>query len=133
MEPKYNDKGISPELITELLNQIKMLQGIKDNNQDTIITFYIHTICNKLLIKTNRRIFIPDMKYLVIDLVTEKLDIIKAESTDELQTIQSMSEYDRSVSFGVPEAVKNKLNLIAEKQIDEQTQLINRFKLLYRT
>ena len=44
-----------------------------------------------------------------------------------------MSEYDRTVNFGASSILANRLNLIAQKQLDENDMLINKFKLLYRT
>ena len=47
-----------------------------------------------------------------------------------------MSEAGRSVTFGatqVSTVLANNLNLIAQKQLEENEKLINKFKLLYKT
>ena len=129
MDEKKN--GITPELITDILQNVKIMEGITDEKQDQLLTLYINMICNNILIKTNRRIFVPELKYVVINLVKDKYDTLQKDT--ELQSIQSMSEYDRSVTFGVSEPIKYKLNLIAERQLDENEKLINKYKLLYRT
>ena len=96
-----------------------------------LLTFYITAICNNILIRTNRRMFPEQLKYVVVDLVKNKFD---SNNTNNIQSsIQSMSEAGRSVNFGVSGVVANKLNLIAQKQLDENEILINRFRLLYRT
>ena len=97
-----------------------------------LLTLYIKMICNNILIKTNRRMFPPDLKYVVVNLTKDKFDS-NNKSDPELQIIKSMSEYDRSVNFGTSDTLQTRLNLIAQKQLDENEQLINRFKLLYRT
>lgn len=126
-----NKNGITPELISDILQNVKILSGITDNSKDQLLTVYINMICNNILIKTNRRVFVPELKYVVINLVKDKYDTIQTDA--DLQSVQSMSEYDRSVTFGVSEPIKYKLNLIAEKQLDENENLINKYKLLYRT
>ena len=97
-----------------------------------LLTLYIKIICNNILIRTNRRIFPEKLKYTVIDLVKDKFDSNNTNSED-IQSIQSMSEAGRSVNFGVSSVISNKLNLIAQKQLDENEILINRFRLLYKT
>ena len=46
-----------------------MSQGLTDTSKDNINIMYINQICHKILIKTNRRIFVPKLKYVVTDLV----------------------------------------------------------------
>lgn len=126
-----NDRGITPELITDILNNIKLLRGITDSSKDALITLYIKAVCTNILIKTNRRMFVPDLKYVVMDLVMDVYDSLI--NNQELGSIKSMSEYDRTVTFGIEEHLKYKLDLIAKKQLDDNEKLINRYKLLYRT
>lgn len=126
-----NDRGITPELITDILNNVKISKGIADTSKDSLLILYIKAICTNILIKTNRRMFVPDLKYIVIDLVMDKYDSLIANA--ELTSIQSMSEYDRTVTFGVSGPLQYKLNLIANKQLDDNEKLINRFRLLYKT
>lgn len=142
-----NDGGISTTLINEILETICTLnnisepeEGIADyeklhkeyENQVDIITLYIKAICTNILIKTNRRIFVPELKYVVIDLVNDKLNSTD-KSIQDLQSIQSMSEAGRSVNFGVSGVLQTKLNLIVQKQLNENETLINRYKLLYKS
>ena len=126
-----DDKGITSELITDILNNIKLLLGINDSKKDSLLILYIKAVCTNILIKTNRRKFIPELKYVVMDLVMDKYDSFIDDT--ELGSIKSMSEYDRTVTFGIEEHLKYKLDLIAKKQLDENEQLIKRYKLLYRT
>ena len=97
-----------------------------------LLTLYIRMICENILIKTNRRIFPEPLKNVVINLVKDKFDSNNTNNP-ELNSIKSMSEYDRTVSFGASSTLETRLNLIAQKQLDENEQLINKFKLLYRT
>ena len=126
-----NDRGITPDLITDILTNIKLLLGIQDSSKDSLIILYIKAVCTNILIKTNRRMFIPDLKYVVMDLVMDKYDSLI--DNEELGSIKSMSEYDRTVTFGIEEHLKYKLDLIAKKQLEENERLINRYKLLYRS
>ena len=124
--------GITAELIDDILKNIKLVCDISDNTQDTLLILYIKALCTNILIKTNRRVFVPEMKYLVIDLVIDKYNSKNAEGNSDLQSIQSMSEAGRSVNFGVSSVIANRLNLLAEKQLQDNDNLINKFKLLYK-
>lgn len=139
---KNYDDGISIELIRDILNEVKMSQGLTDTSKDNIIIMYINQICHKILIKTNRRIFVPKLKYVVTDLVNNAyimyLNNLKGinDINNSSNSIQSMSEAGRSVSFGATNIsgdLANKLNLLAQKQLEENELLINKFKLLYKT
>ena len=164
MEPENNDRGITEELIKEILDNVCLILDIKEpvepilpenptteqqtaydkakaeydkekeeyDNIIALLTLYIKMICSNILIKTNRRMFPPDLKYVVINLVKDKFDS-NNKSDPELQIIKSMSEYDRSVNFGVADTLQTRLNLIAERQLNENESLINKFKLLYKT
>ena len=127
-----NDKGITPELINDIVKNVKLILNITDSEKDTILVLYTNMICNYILIKTNRRIFPPELKYLAINLIKDKFDSNNSDNP-ELQTITSMSEYDRTVNFGASDILKSKLELIAQNQIKENEQLINRYKLLYKS
>ena len=126
------DNRITQELITDILNNVKIILGINDTEKDELLTLYINIICNNILIATNRRKFVKELKYVVINLVIDKFDENNARNIEDIQTIQSMSEYDRSVNFGVSDILKSRLNAIATKQLEENQKLINRYKLLYR-
>lgn len=136
-----NDDGITTNLIQDILNNVKIILNLTDTNKDNLLIIYINAICHNLLIKTNRKVFVEDLKYVVIDLVKNKyIDYLGTiKSTDDIttnQSIQSMSEAGRSVTFGatqVSTVLANNLNLIAQKQLEENEKLINKFKLLYKT
>lgn len=124
--------GITSELINFILTNVKLELGLEDTSKDALLTLYIDTICHNFLIITNRKVFPEAAKYLMIDLVKDKFDVNNT-AAPELQAIQSMSEYDRTVNFGVTSTVAAKLNLIAQKQLEANERLISKFKLLYRT
>lgn len=127
-----DNNGITPQLIQFIVTNVKLILGITDTSEDTLLTLYATMICNNILIKTNRRVFPEDLKFVVINLVKDKFDS-NNKADPELSTIQSMSEYDRSVSFGASDILKSRLNLIAQKQLDENESLINRYRLLYKS
>ena len=119
-----------------------MSQGLTDTSKDNIIIMYIIQICHKILIKTNRRIFVPKLKYVVTDLVNNAyimyLNNLKGinDINNSSNSTQSMSEAGTSVSFettNISGDLANKLNLLALKQLEENELLINKFKLLYKT
>lgn len=147
-----NDRGITEELIKEILDNVCLILNIVEPKQPeeeteeyqkekaqydyqiAVLTLYIKAICTNILIMTNRRMFVPDLKYVVVDLVKDKFDLNNGNNTDsDIQSIQSMSEAGRSVNFGVSNVIASRLNLIAQKQLDENQAIINKFKLLYRT
>lgn len=150
-----NDGGVTPKLINELINTICTINDIKEpedlganatqsqiteheaalttyRRQIELITLYIKAMCTNILIKTNRRMFIPELKYVVIDLVNDKLNNDK-DAIQDMQSIQSMSEAGRSVNFGISNAIQSRLSLIAQKQLDDNEILIRRYRLLYKT
>ena len=132
---KNQDRGITDELINEILDIVLLQLPVKETDVDydkviSILTIYINAICLKLLIKTNRRMFIPDLKYVVSDLVVNQyinylgnLNVLNAVNADgTISQIQSMSEAGRSVTYGTAEVSNisaSKLNLLAEKQLEE--------------
>ena len=125
------DNQISDELITEILTYVKLNLAIEDNSKDALLSLYIRMICNNILIKTNRRIFPLDLKYVVVDLVSNKFDANSHINTD-ISSIQSMTEEGRSISYGVTNTLATKLNLIAQAQLDENEKLIKQYRLVYK-
>lgn len=141
MEEK-NDKGITIELIRDILSNVKLVLNITDISKDNLLILYIDMICNKILLKVNRRMFPIELKYIVIDLVKNAyiMYLNDLKGINDIGTsnnsVQSMSEAGRSVSFGatnISNDLANKLNVLAQKQIDENEFLINKKKLLYKT
>jgi hypothetical protein len=126
------DNGITQELINFIVTNVKVILGITDTSKDSLLTLYATMLCNNVLIKLNRRRFPEALKYVMVDLVKDKFDSNNKEDP-ELKAIQSMTEYDRSVSLGASDVLKARLNLIAKQQLDANEQVINRFKLLYKS
>lgn len=127
------DNGITDELLNDILQNVKLILNIKDSSTDKLLLFYINSLCVNMLTKTNRRIFLSEMKYVIIDLVIDKYSGIKnIVDGNDLSSIQSMSEAGRSVNFGVPTVIASRLSLLAQQQLNENTLLINKFKLLYK-
>lgn len=127
-----NDKGVTSDLINFIIANVKLIHGITDTTQDNLLIAYTNIICNNLLIRTHRRMFDENMKYLVINLVADKFDVNNTNNPD-LKAIQSLSEAGRSVNFGASNILTTRLNLIAHKQLDENESIIKEFRLLYRT
>lgn len=126
----YDKNVISNELMEFILNNVELYLG--ENTYDKkLIILYINMLCQNIIIQTNRNKFPEALRYLVIDLVKDKFDINKPDS--EIQSVQSMSETGRSINFGTSGVLATKLNLIAQKQLEEHTSLINRYRLVYRT
>lgn len=126
----YDKNVISNELMDFILNNVELYLG--ENTYDKkLIVLYINMLCQNIIIQTNRNKFPEALRYLVIDLVKDKFDINKPDS--EIQSVQSMSETGRSINFGTSGVLATKLNLIAQKQLEEHTSLINRYRLVYRT
>lgn len=128
---EYNNKGITDELVADIVADVKTLEGISNTVNDNILILYAKLVCWNILIYTRRRMFAIELYPVAVQLVKDKFDINK--SSDDLKSIQSMSEYDRSVSFGISDELKSKLDLIAKDQIDSNKHLLNEFRLLYRT
>ena len=125
----YDENVISSELMEFILNNVELYLG--ENTNKKLIVLYINMLCQNIIIQTNRNKFPEALRYLVIDLVKDKFDINKPDS--EIQSVQSMSETGRSINFGTSGVLASKLNLIAQKQLEEHTSLINRYRLVYRT
>lgn len=126
----YDKNVISNELMKFILNNVELYLG-ENTYDEKLIILYINMLCQNIIIQTNRHKFPEALRYLVIDLVKDKFDINKTDS--EIQSVQSMSETGRSINFGTSGVLASKLNLIAQKQLEEHTSLINRYRLVYRT
>lgn len=124
---------IDDKLIEFMLSNVKKILQITSAEQDEILKLYISIVCQEIIIKTNRNTFPEDLKYLVITL-TEQMYNMYVETTDaeSNQTVQSMSEQGRAVTFGTPDSMKIKFQLLAQQQIVNNEKLINRYRLLYK-
>lgn len=127
---KENKDIITAELMNFILDNVKLRLEITDASKDSLLTLYINTLCQNITIRTNRKKFPEDLKYVVIDMVVDKFDVNKKDS--DIQNIQSMSENGRSVNYGVSSTTASRLNIIAQKQLDENDKLINRYRLVYK-
>lgn len=125
------DKGITDKLILDILLNVKMIKNISDSSKDNVLKLYIKLICEKILDRTNRRIFPKDLAYLVVDMVADKYE--SNLPITNIQGIQSMSETGRSVNFGVDNVTAAKLNLLAQNQISEYEILLGKYRLLYKS
>ena len=108
----------------------KTPEQIEYEHKIYLLVLYIKMICNNILIKTRRKVFPKELKYLVVNLVVDKFNSNLPDS--DIQQIQSMTEYDRTVNFGVSSITKTKLEMIARKQLEEYDDLIKEYRLLYR-
>lgn len=124
---------IDDKLMEFMLSNVKKILQITSAEQDEILKLYISIVCQEIIIKTNRNTFPEDLKYLVISL-TEQMYNMYVETTDaeSNQTVQSMSEQGRAVTFGTPDSMKIKFQLLAQQQIVNNEKLINRYRLLYK-
>lgn len=127
-----NNDGITPELVEDIRNMVKTLHNITDTSKDIILDMYINIICHKVLIYTNRNVFVEKLKYVIVDLVGDELLFNNDNDSGVSQAIQSMSEAGRSVNFGESDSVKYRLNKLADEKISINRTLLNRYKLLYR-
>lgn len=137
---------IDDELFNFILTNVKLLLNIKEPDSDSteqqkelyehtikIITLYINIICQNICIKTNRINFPKDLKYLVIESCLDAYNLYIQDSTpDSNNSIQSMSEEGRTVSFGISDTIKTKFQLLAQQKINDNNNLINKYKLLYK-
>lgn len=97
-----------------------------------LIKYLINKTCQEILIKTNRDKFPEDLKYLVIELVNESIELYKKENKSATEDIQSMSETGRTITFGASDTWKIKYTAILNKQLESRDRLINRYRLLYK-
>lgn len=121
---------IDDKLVEEILSYVK-LQLTDTSIDDNLLYYYIEALCNNAMIYTNRTKFPEALKYVIVDLVNDKFTN-NDKVINDLQSIQSMSEAGRSVNFGTNTVIQAKLNLIAQKQIEMNKILLDRFKLLYK-
>lgn len=137
---------IDDNLMNFVLSNIKLLLNLEEppkeateevvkeyKNKIDIITLYVNTFCQEVIIKTNRSSFPEELKYLVIDCTIDMYNsfIINTDN-DTVQQVQSMSETGRSVTFGTPENLKYKFQLLAANHISNNEKLINRYRLMYK-
>ena len=121
---------------------------------DEALKLYAKMICQKILDKTNRKIFPTDLKYIVVEMLVDKYNEIngmqnildKYFSSDEitsidLDTISSLSEEGRTVSFNngkkdiASKEIANQnalINKMLEQKFEDYKTIINRYRLVYR-
>lgn len=140
-------KIIPEDLFNFILTNVKVLLNIEEpsndaseeekakyNNKIQILTIYINTFCQNVIIKTNRIKFPKGLRYLAITSTVDMYNqyINASSNSEDNQVIQSMSETGRSVSFGVSDLLKIKFQLLIQQQINDNISLINSYKLLYK-
>ena len=113
-----------------ILHNVKLIN--KDYNEE-VLAFYIDKIINDIVIKTNRNKFPEGLKYLVVEMITDILDINKVNNnSSESQGIKSISEGDRKVDFGMDSYSQTRFNLLLQQKVLDNEKLINRYRLLYK-
>ena len=113
-----------------ILHNVKL---INKNYNEELLVFYTDKAIQDIVTKTNRNKFPEGLKYLVVDMITDILDINKANSTSsESQGIKSISEGDRKVDFGMDSYSQARFNLLLQQKITDNEKLINRYRLLYK-
>ena len=125
-----DSKIIDTKTYDFILRNAKLIN--KDFNEE-ILAYYIDKAINDVTIKTNRNKFPEGLKYLVVEMITDILDVNKANnSSSESQGIKSISEGGRNVSFGMSDYSLSRFNLLLQQKIADNEKLINRYRLLYK-
>ena len=146
-EFEENDQGITPELIKDIVDNVKFISFIKEpgegateeeiqeyNNLIQLFEVYVEMICHNILIYTNRDMFPSELKYVVARMVKEQFIVDDTNKPNaQVQTITKMSEAGRSVDFGINSTVSAYLQQLAASQVQSSKVLLTRYKLLYRT
>lgn len=125
-----DSKIIDAKTYDFILRSAKLIN--KDFNEE-VLAYYIDKAINDITIKTNRNKFPEGLKYLVVEMITDILDVNKANnSSSESQGIKSISEGGRNVSFGMSDYSLSRFNLLLQQKIADNEKLINRYRLLYK-
>lgn len=106
-----------------------------DEQYINVIKYLIEKTCYDITIMTNRNKFPNDLKFVVIDLVTNEFEMYKSDTstdTNTTETIKSISENGRSANFGATDTWKIKYDLLVKNQLETNKDLINKYKLLYK-
>ena len=139
------DTTLEKEVFDFIYTQVLLLNGITKPNESSsqddinkyeqlknLLTYYINEICNNISIKTNRTKFPEGLKYLAIELTNDAYEMYNSNTTDNKQSIQSMSETGRTVNFGISDTWKTKYQILINRQLNDNEKLINRYRLLYK-
>lgn len=128
------ENEIDDKLFEFILKNIKLTLPEDSSISDELIKLYINKTCSDITIKTNRNSFPEGLKYLVIDIVSDIVNLNTQEAkANTNQNIQSMSETGRTVTFGASDTTKTKINLLYQQKLKDNEKLINSFRLLYKT
>lgn len=128
------ENEIDDKLFNFILTNIKLIIPEDSNVNEEVIKLYINKTCHDLTVKTNRNEFPEGLKYLVIDIVSDIVNLsIQETNANNNQNIQSMSETGRSVTFGASDTTKTKINLMYQQKLEDNEKLINKYRLLYKT
>lgn len=137
---------VDDKLFNFILDNVKTLRNIEDLPENAtpeqteeyeklinIISLFIDSTCQEIIIKTNRTKFPEDLKYLAIDIVNDMYgQFLSDTNPDANNVIQSMSEDGRSVNFGASSFSQTKMQLLIQQKLNDNEALIKRYRLLYK-
>lgn len=122
-----------------ILSKFKVLNNIEDETNDNIYKIYIEKAMQSICNLTNRNTFPEQLKYVVIDMLTDfyKTNIKINEDSEESNGkdfTKSISEAGRSVSFDNSSELEYSELLSANisKNLEMREKEIYRYRLLYK-
>ena len=125
-----DSKIIDTETYQFIVQNVKLLNN---DIPDELLTYFIDETIHNLTINTNRAKFPKGLRYLAIDIVNDLYKESQANTDpNSTNTIQSMSEDGRNVTFGASDYEKTRMNLYLQQKIANNEMLIKRFRLLYK-
>ena len=89
-----------------MLENIKLLLNIQDNSKDNLLNYLISNIKQKILSYTNQIEILPQMEYIVEELVVLRYNKLGSEG---LQS-ESFSGISQTFNQDIPQDIKSQLN-----------------------
>lgn len=89
-----------------MLENIKLLLNIMDNSKDNLLGYLISNVKQKILSYTNQTEILPQMEYLVEELVVLRYNKLGSEG---LQS-ESFSGVSQTFNQDIPQDIKSQLN-----------------------
>ena len=126
------------ELITDILKEFKILNGIDKALNDDLYKIYIKTAIQQILNLTNRYKFPQELRYVVLNLINDFYNDSKLTksitNTENAQSIKSISEEGRQVTFGSADesSVNSLLSSYINNKLNLQLKEIYRYRLMYK-
>ena len=122
----------------QILDDFKTYNSIKDEENDKLYNLYIDKAMQSILNLTNRVVFPVELRYIVLELINDFLDMNKSKNNEipvsDTKDISSISEHGRSVSFDNQSSTY--YSTLISSHINEQLKLrkieIYRYRLLYK-